>query len=101
MSVKVREPKGHASWCVVIDHQGQRRTKSVGSREAAERVKRELEARLALGGIEAIEPSTPTLPTLEDYSRLWLKNLEQERKQTRRASTASISGFMSARASAR
>ena len=80
MGVKVRKPKGHAAWCVVIDHQGQRRTKSVGSREAAERVKRELEARLALGGIEALEPSTPTLPTLEDYSRTWIKNLEQERK---------------------
>ncbi len=41
MGVKVRKPRGHTSWCVVIDHQGQRKTKAVGSREAAERVKRE------------------------------------------------------------
>src|SRR5262245_52526962 len=40
MGVKVRKPKGHISWCVVINHQGQRKTKAVGSREAAERVKR-------------------------------------------------------------
>jgi integrase len=80
MGVKVRKPKDHASWCVVIDHEGQRKTKAVGSREAAERVKRELEARLALGGFESLEPARPTLPTMLDYSQTWLKNLEHERK---------------------
>jgi integrase len=80
LGVKVRKPKDHASWCVVIDHKGQRKTKTVGSREAAERVKRELEARLALGGIESLEPVKNTLPTLADYAETWLKNLEQERK---------------------
>ena len=42
MGVKVRKPRGHTSWCVVIDHQGQGKTKAVGRREAAERVKREV-----------------------------------------------------------
>ncbi len=80
MGVKVRKPKDHTSWCVVIDHDGQRKTKAVGSREAAERVKRELEARLALGGTTSLEPAKPTVPILEEYSKTWLKNLEQERK---------------------
>src|SRR5262249_22866754 len=80
MGVKVRKPKEHKSWCVVIDHEGQRKTKAVGSREAAERVKRELEARLALGGIESLQPAKAALPTLEEYSKIWLINVEQERK---------------------
>ena len=80
MGVKVRKPKGRKSWCVVIDHQGQRKTKTVGSREAAERVRREIEARLAVGGIESLEPAEPATPTLVEYSRTWLENVEHERK---------------------
>ena len=80
MGVKVRKPKNHTSWCVVIDHQSRRKTISVGSREAAERVKREIEARLALGGVESLEPVKPSSPTLAEYARGWLKAIEHERK---------------------
>lgn len=83
MGIKVRKPKDHASWCVVIDHDGQRKMKAVGTREAAERVKRELEVRLALGGTTSLDPAKPelpVLPTFEEYSKTWLKNLELERK---------------------
>jgi integrase len=80
MAVKVRKPKGHTSWCVVIDHQGRRKTKAVGSREAAERVKREIESRLALGGMGSLEPDKPSLPTLAEYSQMWLKDVEHQRK---------------------
>ena len=69
MGVKVRKPKGHKSWCVVIDYDGHRKTKTVGSREAAERVKREIEARLALGGMGALQPEKRAVPTLADYAR--------------------------------
>src|SRR5262249_48006549 len=62
------------------DYQGQRKTKAVGSREAAERVKREIEARLAMGGIELIEPEQITCPTFEEYSKEWVTNIEHERK---------------------
>jgi hypothetical protein len=48
MGVKVQKPKGHRSWLVVVDHQCQLKTKAVGSRETEERVKSEIEARLAL-----------------------------------------------------
>jgi integrase len=80
MGVKVRKPGAHSSWCVVIDHEGRRKTIAVGSREAANRVKREIEVRLALGGMEAIKTEEPSLPTLTEYSKEWLKTVEHERK---------------------
>jgi integrase len=80
MGVKVRKPRGHRSWCGVIDHDGQRRTKTVGSREAAERVKREIEARLALGGLAVLESEPPPVPKLSDYAKTWIKTVEAERK---------------------
>jgi integrase len=80
MGVKVRKPKDHTSWCVVIDHQGKRKTIAVGSRQAADRVRREVEARLALGGMALLEPEQPDRPTLAEYATGWLKNIEHERK---------------------
>ncbi|MBZ5565896.1 MAG: site-specific integrase [Acidobacteriia bacterium] len=80
MGVKVRRPGGHSSWCVVIDHQGERKTIAVGSRPAAERVKQEVEARLALGGMALLQPEKPPRPTLTEYATEWLKNVEHERK---------------------
>jgi hypothetical protein len=93
VGVKVRKPKDHTSWCVVIDHEGQRKTKAVGTREAAERVRREIEARRAQGGMAALEPSEPIVPTLSDYSRTWLKNLEFERKPSTTGSYAQCLQF--------
>lgn len=78
VGVKVRKPKGRQAWCVVIDHPGQRRTVAVGTREAAERVRREIEARLALG--ETVEPQKPATPRLQPYAQEWLQNIELERK---------------------
>jgi integrase len=80
MGVKVRKPKDHKSWCVVIDHQGQRKTRAVGTREAAERVRRELEVRLALGVTGALEPQKSGVPSLATYSQGWLETIEHERK---------------------
>src|SRR5690348_5445026 len=80
MGVKVRKPKGHKSWCIVIDHQGQRKMRAVGTREAAERVKRELETRLALGGAGALEPQKSAVPSLASYAQRWLETVEHERK---------------------
>jgi integrase len=41
----------NGAWWVFVDHEGRRKAKKVGTREAAERVKRELEARLVLGDL--------------------------------------------------
>ena len=72
MGVKVRKRNG--KWYVVIDHHGRRKSKSVGSREAAERVKREVETRLALGdlGFQRAEEN-PELPTFKEYSERWIR----------------------------
>lgn len=56
MGVKVRRKNG--KWYVVIDYHGRRKSKCVGTREAAEKVKREIEARLALGDMACLKPET-------------------------------------------
>jgi hypothetical protein len=53
MGVKVRK-KG-AKWYVLVDYQGRRKSKCVGSREAAEQVRRLVEAKLALGDLSVLE----------------------------------------------
>ena len=47
MGVKVRKRGG--KWYVLVNYHGRRKAKCVGSREAAEQVRRQLEAKLALG----------------------------------------------------
>ena len=66
MSVKVRKRNG--SWWVFIHHEGRRKAKKVGTREAAERVKREIEA---LGDLAILTP--PDIPTLRRYAEQWLR----------------------------
>jgi integrase len=69
MGVKVRKRNG--SWWLFINHRGVRKAKKIGTREAAEKVKRELEARLALGDTGCL--SKPKLePTFAAYSEGWL-----------------------------
>ncbi len=80
MGVKVRKPGRHSSWCIVIDHQGERKTMAVGSRQAAERLKREVEVRLALGGMASVQPGKTPRPLVAEYATEWLKNVEHERK---------------------
>ena len=70
MGVKVRRHKG--TWYVFIDHLGQRKAKKVGSREAAESVRRVIEAKLALGDLSALEGARH-VPTLTEYAERWLK----------------------------
>jgi len=72
MGVKVRKRNG--KWYVVIDYHGRRKSKCVGTREAAERVKREIEARLALGDVGFLKAEhKPSLPTFKEYSEKWTK----------------------------
>ena len=61
MGVKIRK-KGRY-WYVFINYHGRRRAKKVGSREAAEKVKRDIEARLALGDIGCLKLNKSDVPT--------------------------------------
>jgi len=69
MGVKIRK-KGRYRY-VFIDHHGQRKAKKVGTREAAEKVKREVEARLALGDCGMLVEQN--CPTFTEYSKRWLR----------------------------
>jgi len=101
MGVKVRKPKGHTAWCVVIDHDGQRKSKSVGTREAAERVKREIEARLAMGGKAPFQEPEAKLPTLAVTPRHGFRILNTSVNPAPPVSTVNICGFTSCRGLAR
>jgi integrase len=72
MGVKVRWHKG--TWYVFIDHFGQQKAKRAGSREAAESVRRKIEAQLALGDSRVLEgQSQPQLPSFRRYTEKWMK----------------------------
>ena len=72
MGVKVRK-KG-AKWYVLVDYHGRRKSKCVGSREAAEQVRRQVEAKLALGDFSVLNTAEDKKPTFNAYADGWLKD---------------------------
>ena len=70
MGVKVR--KRNSKWYVVIDFHGRRKSKCVGTREAAEKVKREIESRLTLGDL-GVFAQPKKAETFRAYAERWLK----------------------------
>jgi integrase len=76
MAVIVREKKkGSGEWWVFINHKGKRRSKKVGTKKAANSVKREVEARLAKGDLGMIKENCPTMA---NYGKKWLDSPLQE-----------------------
>ncbi len=72
MEVKVRKRGG--KWYVLVDYHGRRKSKCVGSREAAEQVRRQVEARLALGDLSVLNAPDDKKPTFDTYADGWLKD---------------------------
>src|SRR5262249_9158362 len=72
MSVKIK--KRGSKWYVYVNYHGRRKNRAVGTREAAEQVRRELEARLALGDVTFLAANEQQSPTLEKYAEQWLTN---------------------------
>ena len=70
MSVRIRKRNG--AWWVFICFHGRRKARKIGTREAAERVKREIEARLALGDVGIFEKPAKSAPTFREYSEQWM-----------------------------
>ncbi len=70
MSVKIRKRGG--KWYVFVNHDGHRKAKCVGTRQAAEEVRRQLEARFTLGDLGFLHDGDQ-MPTFEAYSERWLK----------------------------
>lgn len=71
MGIRVRKRSG--AWWVFIDHHGKPKAKKVGSREAAEKVKREIEARLALGDFGVLSQTDSKSETFADSACRWLE----------------------------
>src|SRR5690242_15580854 len=70
MGVNIRKRAG--KWYVLVNHHGRRKAKCVGSsREVAEQVRRQVEAKLALGELGFLADSTDL--TFEQYAQRWLK----------------------------
>jgi integrase len=70
MGVKIRKRGG--KWYVFVNYHGRRKARCVGSsRELAEQVRRQLEAKLALGDLGFL--AEPSGLTFEQYSQRWLK----------------------------
>ena len=71
MAAKVRLIKG--VWCVVVHHQGQRRTKRVGrNKSVADRVAEQIQARLVLGQFD-IEGDRETPVEFSNFADDWFR----------------------------
>jgi integrase len=71
MGAKIRKRGG--KWYVFVNYHGRRKAKCVGtSRQLAEQVKRQLEAKLALGDRGFLTEAIAGV-TFEQYSQLWVK----------------------------
>ena len=70
MGVKLRKRAG--KWYVFVDYRGKRKAKCIGTRRAAEEVRRQLEARLALGDVGFLADSGKPVPTFKNYAEGWL-----------------------------
>ncbi len=72
MGVKIRKRGG--KWYVFVNHEGKRKAKCIGpSRELAEQVRRQLEAKLALGDLSLFDSGEKT-QAFGSYADKWLKS---------------------------
>ena len=72
MGVKIK--KRGTKWYVYVNYHGKRKNRCVGTREAAEKVRREIEARLALGDTGFLTERDKQFPTFGTYADGWLKD---------------------------
>jgi integrase len=73
MGVKIRKLRG--KWYLVIDYRGKRKTRVVGAdRKIAEEVRRQVEAKLALGDFGVLRDNQEQVPTFSAYAERWLKS---------------------------
>ena len=67
----VRIKKRGSKWYVYVNYQGKRKNRCVGTREAAEKARREIEARLVLGDVSFLTEREQK-PTFGTYADNWL-----------------------------
>jgi len=69
----VRIKKRGSKWYVYVNDHGRRKNRCVGSREAADRVRCEIEARLALGDQGFLQDGGKPVPLFKDFAQGWLE----------------------------
>ena len=72
MGVKIK--KRGSKWYVYVNYHGKRKNRCIGTREAAEKVRREIEARLALGDQGFLADREQQSPSFTSYADQWLKD---------------------------
>jgi len=73
MGVKIRKRGGR--WYVFVNYGGRRKSKCVGTREAAEQVRRLLEAKLALGDLSVLNShDEEAVPSFDAYADRWVRD---------------------------
>lgn len=73
MGVKLKKHKG--KWYLFIDYDGKRKAKCLGTdRKLAESIKRQVEAKLVLGGLGISGTEEEKLPTFGVYADSWMKD---------------------------
>ena len=71
MGIKLKRRGG--KWYVFVNYNGRRKAKCVGTRQAAEEVRRKLEARFALGDLGFLNENGTKICTFEEYAKDWQK----------------------------
>jgi len=70
--VTIRKRRKH--WYVFVTYHGRRMARSVGpSKQVAEQVRREIEARLVLGDLSIFGEVENRIPVFRDYAQTWLR----------------------------
>jgi integrase len=88
MAVIVREKvKGSNEWWVFINHQGNRRSKKIGDKRAANSVAKEIRVRLAQGELGMLRDNCPTVA---DYGCEWVLSPIREWSESTRSAYSSI-----------
>ena len=72
MGVRVRQKNG--DWWVFIHHDGQRTSKKVGDKKAAEVVAAKIQAKLVLGDFNFEDPASAKPVTFQDTAERWLES---------------------------
>ncbi len=73
MGVKIRKLRG--KWYLVVDYRGKRKTRVIGKdRKIAEEVRRQVEAKLALGDTGIFGSEQRSMPTFGAYADEWLRD---------------------------
>lgn len=83
MAVKIRERKP-GKWWVYVDHNNKRKAKKIGTKDAAQKVAKQIEARLTLGDLGILKPEQTEKPepTFAEYQKTWLEQAPAHCKQS-------------------